>query len=67
MLAEEPLDNRRGRVVGMIRQVEKAAFPEYPPGLVERGSLQVGKRSGEELPKDFGGVAAITETKEECS
>jgi hypothetical protein len=27
----------------------------------------VGKRIGKELLKDFGGVAAIIETKEECS
>jgi hypothetical protein len=39
VLAEEPLNDCQGQVVGMMRQVEKAAFLEYPPVLVECGSL----------------------------
>jgi hypothetical protein len=39
VLAEELLDDHQEWVVGMIWQVEKAAFLEYPPVLGKCGSL----------------------------
>jgi hypothetical protein len=41
VLAEEPLNDLRRRVVWMVRQVEEDSFFEFPPVFVKRQALKV--------------------------
>jgi hypothetical protein len=61
------LDDSRGRVVRMERQVEEASFFELPPFFIKRWSLKVEESGSEMRPKGSGGIAPIGEAQEEIA
>jgi hypothetical protein len=67
VLAEEPLDDSRRRVVRMERQVEEAALLKFPPFFVERWALKVEESGSEVRPKGSGGIAPIGKAQEEIT